>query len=319
VDVLTTLERLDASRLGLVTVQQLLRAGVTRPALSRAVRQGQVLRLGAGVYGSAPLPDVPRFVTTDAGPAPAYVIRVLAALYALGDSATASGRTAAALRGWGMLVEPARTIEVSVPHGRGRASGTQVRLRQRRRLARERWVPGAGAKGIWVTTALQTVIDCSLALPLLEAVVVLDSALRARAITVEEVDRAAGRLSGHRDAARARQVLLLCDPANGSVLETVLRVRMALAGLSGFTSQYEVTGPRGQPVFRVDFCAEAVRLVIETDGARWHPDPPRDQARDNALAARGWRVLRFTWAQVVDEPQLVLELIREALECRAAA
>ncbi len=253
--VLTTLERLDASRLGLVTVQQLLRAGVTRPALSRAVRQGQVLRLGAGVYGSAPLPDPPRFVTTDAGPAPAYVIRVLAALYALGESATASGRTAAALRGWRMLVEPARTIEVSVPHGRGRASGTQVRLRQRRRLARERWVPGGGAKGIWVTTALQTVIDCFLVLPLLEAVVVLDSALRARAITVEEVDQA-GRLSGHRDAARARQVLLLCDPANGSVLETVLRVRMALAGLSGFTSQYEVTGPRGQLVFRVDFCPD---------------------------------------------------------------
>jgi len=133
------------------------------------------------------------------------------------------------------------------------------------------------------------------------------------------VDRAAGRLSGHRDAARARQVLLLCDPANGSVLETVLRVRMALAGLSGFASQYEVTGPRGQPVFRVDFCAEAVRLEIETDGARWHPDPPRDQARDHALAARGWRVLRFTWAQVVYEPELLLELIREALECRAAA
>jgi len=60
-------------------------------------------------------------------------------------------------------------------------------------------------------------------------------------------------------------------------------------------------------------------LVIETDGARWHPDPPRDQARDNALAARGWRVLRFTWAEVVHEPELVLELLREALECRAAA
>lgn len=317
-DVLATLERIDLSRLGLVTVQQLLRAGITRPAVSQAVREGLVLHLGAGVYGSAPLPDPPRFVVTHAGPAPAYVIRVLAALYALGETATASGRTAAALRGWGMFVEPARTVEVSVPHGRGRASGAQVRLRQRRRLARERWEPGPGAQGIWVTTALQTVLDCCLALPLLEAVVVLDSALRAKAVTVEEVNRAAGRLAGHRDAARARRVLLLCDPASGSVLESVLRVRMVLAGITSFASQYDIAGRRGQPVLRVDFCAEEVRLLIETDGARWHPDPPRDQARDNTLAARGWRVQRFTWSQVVHEPELVLELIREALEWRTA-
>jgi very-short-patch-repair endonuclease len=54
-------------------------------------------------------------------------------------------------------------------------------------------------------------------------------------------------------------------------------------------------------------------VVVETDGSRWHPDPVRDQGLDNRLAAAGWRVLRFTWAQVVHDPAAVLALIRAAL------
>ena len=39
--------------------------------------------------------------------------------------------------------------------------------------------------------------------------------------------------------------------------------------------------------------------------------------RDNLLARQGWRVLRYTWAEVVHEPERVVAEIREALRCSA--
>jgi very-short-patch-repair endonuclease len=95
------------------------------------------------------------------------------------------------------------------------------------------------------------------------------------------------------------------------VLESVQRVRMVLAGIDGFATQVVLCTT---PVLRVDFCFAAARLVVEVDGARWHPDPARDQRRDNVLAALGWRVLRFTWSEVVHDSARVLDTVRAALE-----
>jgi dephospho-CoA kinase len=53
--------------------------------------------------------------------------------------------------------------------------------------------------------------------------------------------------------------------------------------------------------------------VVEVDGRRWHPDPAVDRERDNRLAELGWRVLRFTWADVVHRPEVVVAAVRAAL------
>ncbi len=55
--------------------------------------------------------------------------------------------------------------------------------------------------------------------------------------------------------------------------------------------------------FEVDFVWRAQRLIVETDGAATHLTATafeEDRRRDAALAAAGWRVVRFTWRQVVD-------------------
>lgn len=213
-----------------------------------------------------------------------------------------------------MLVEPARTVHVAVPHGRSRVTEPLVRVVQRRSLGRALFRALEGTDRLWTTTPVQTVVDCALDLPLLQAVVICDSALRAKDVTVDELVRAAGQLRGVRDARRVRRVLELCDPDSGSVLESVLRVHMLLAGMRAFVVQKVLRDLPGQHL-RVDFCFDALGLVIEVDGKRWHKDPARDQARDNALAALGWRVLRYTWAQVVHHPELVLAEIRAALDC----
>lgn len=72
-----------------------------------------------------------------------------------------------------------------------------------------------------------------------------------------------------------------------------------------FSSQLVICDQPGKHV-RVDLCFEALGLVVEVDGARWHQDPVGDQVRDNALAVLGWRVLRYTWAEVLHESERVL-------------
>ena len=301
--------RAAADRQGVLSRQELLDAGVNGSAIARAVADGRLVRVRRRVYAQAPLPALPRFLVTDAGVDPAVVPVVRAALLELGPGAVAAGRTAAVLRGWGLLVEPRRAVEVVVPHGHDR-SPLGVRVQQVRCLRAEDLVPLHGLAPLRVTSAAHTVLDCALRLPVLEAVVVADSALRAGHVTVDELKEAVARLPGRRDATRARRVVEGCDPECGSVLESVQRVRMLLAGLDGFSTQAVL---RTSPVLRVDFCFEAARLVVEVDGARWHPDPRRDQDRDNALAELGWRVLRFTWHQVVHDSPRVLASVRAAL------
>jgi very-short-patch-repair endonuclease len=314
VEVAQVLAEVSVSSQGLATTRALQHAGVARSRITRAVAAGVVLRVCAHVYALSALAALPRFVVTDDGVSPEYVAHARAALLSLGDSATACRRTAAALYGWGLLVEPGRSLDIAVPHGRSRVALPLVRPVQRRALAREPRVVLSGTAPVWITTPVQTVMDCALSLPLLQAVVVCDSALRAGDVSVEELQRAAARLPGVRDARKVRRVVELCDPGSGSVLESVLRVRMLLVGITDFTSQLLVRDVPGQQV-RVDFGFLAQGVVVEVDGVRWHQHPARDQARDNVLAALGWRVLRFTWAQVVHEPEAVLAEIAAARAC----
>jgi very-short-patch-repair endonuclease len=57
--------------------------------------------------------------------------------------------------------------------------------------------------------------------------------------------------------------------------------------------------------FKVDFYWPALKLVVETDGLRYHRTPAqqeRDRVRDQAHMAAGLTPLRFTHAQVRFEP-----------------
>ena len=299
--------RAAGDRQGVLSRKELRAAGVSDAALTRAVTAGRVVRVRRRVYALEPLPALPRFLVTDRGVDPDVVPVVRAALLELGPGAVAAGRTAAVLRGWGLLHEPRRAVEVA---GRTARAPRWAGVRQARHLPVQDLVPLRGLAPLSVTTGVQTVLDCVLALPRLDATVVADSALRAGDVALEQLREAVLQLPGRREAARARRVVEGCDPECGSVLESVQRVRMLLDGLDGFATQVVL---RAAPVLRVDFCFAAARLVVEVDGARWHPDPARDRDRDNALAALGWRVLRFSWSEVVHDSARVLATVRAAL------
>lgn len=318
-DVSAAIREFGRRKQGLCSVDELRNAGVSTWSLSRAVRAGTVVRLCHRVYALEPAVPLPRFIVTDEGPSPTYVRRVRTALLSLGEDATAIGTTAAALRGWGLLVEPGGIVDAAAPHHRTRASRADVRVERRRQLDRElvQVLPGTAAMA--VTSAVQTLLDCAIVLPLVEAVVVCDSALRAGAVTVDQVREACGPRRGTVGGRRLAKVLAYCDPASGSVLESVQRMLMILAGLTGFSTQHIVRDRDGRFLMRVDFAFEAERVIVEVDGFRWHPDGHLDRRRDNVLAGLGWRVLRFSWAEVIHEPQRVLADIAAALTWWRAA
>jgi very-short-patch-repair endonuclease len=301
-----------AATQGLLTPQLVKAAGLRREWLSRGARLGELHRVRRRVYSFTPLPALPRFVVTHDGVAAAYVTHVRAVLLSLGPGAAARGRTAAALRGWGLLVEPGRTVEVVVPHGLHPQTDPDVRCTQARDVEVGALAPVAGA-AIALTTAVRTVIDCALELPLLQAVVICDSALRAGAVSLEELAARAKALPGREGASRVRRMIELADKESGSVLESVLRVRLLLAGVTGFATQAVLLNRRGGYLRRVDFCFSQAALVIEVDGHKWHPDPVLDRRVDNQLAAAGWRVMRYTWTDVLRRPAIVVAEIEEAL------
>lgn len=66
----------------------------------------------------------------------------------------------------------------------------------------------------------------------------------------------------------------------------------------------------------VDFLWRPQRLVVEIDGRRFHDNPvgfERDRKRDRALQLAGFRVVRFTHAQIEGEPDAVASAIRRLL------
>lgn len=305
---LEVVDSLGRSTQGLVTTARLQSAGFGSTEVSRAVQRGDLVRVARGVYARAPLPAPGRHLVTETGVDPAYVAVVRAGLLSLGPRAAAGGRTAAVLLGWGLLVEPALP-ELALARGRS-CSLPEVRATAPRRADRflVRVLPDTDRMRL--TTPVQTVLDVVAQRPFLEALVTVDSALRSGRVTVDALTRAVESLPGRAWAGKARDVLAWCDPASGSVLESVLRYHLRRAGLAGFVSQAVL---RRSPELRVDLCFPLQRLVVEADGARWHQEPARDQQRDNVLASLGWRVVRVSWAQVVHAADEVVELVRTAL------
>lgn len=299
-----------AARQCQATRAQLRAAGLSSGAVQRALASGELLRLRRGVYALAPLPVRGRHLLRDGVPDVGYLAAARAAVTGLGRAVVAR-RTAAVLYGMDMLVEP-DLVELRVPHGRVLQEPGIEALPSRQ--TRHVDCSVAGYEALPMTTPVDTVLDCATSRPMREAVVLADSALRRGLVTVEELVAEVGRRRGHRDGARWRRLLHLVDDRSGSVLESVLRYLLVLHGYRP-ESQYVVR--RGTLlVGRFDFCLEQARVIVECDGRRWH-DPEdvrqKDRQKANALTRQGWRLLRFSWDEVLHSPAYVLACLADCV------
>jgi very-short-patch-repair endonuclease len=73
---------------------------------------------------------------------------------------------------------------------------------------------------------------------------------------------------------------------------------------------------------RVDFYWPHLKLVVETDGGRFHRTPMQqtdDRRREHALYLADYTPLRFTHGQIRYAPEEVEAMLRKALERIGAA
>lgn len=276
--------------------RDLMKAGLSRRDLERRVRAGQLRPLTPHLFT-----DVPQ-------PSPDEQLRAAA----VGLDAVVSHTDAALLWGLELLATPgSRTLTVGRQRSRVRREGVVVR---RADLGPDEWV---GREGLRVTTVLRTVLDLARTLPLPEAVAVADSSLRRGLLTVSDLHAALRGLGPGRGRTQVARVVALVDPRAGSVLESLVRVLLATHGLRPPVSQHPVLARDGSVVGRVDFAWPGLRVVLETDGFAFHADRRSyrdDRRRGNALVRAGWVVLRFSWEDVVQHPDYVVECVREVLD-----
>lgn len=280
--------------------RDLRRAGLSRRALERRVRCGELRPLTPHLFTDAALPH------------PDEELRAAA----VGLDAVVSHTDAALLWGLELVTTPDnRTVTV----GRARSGLSHDGLVVRRAdLAASEWVRRDGLR---VTTVLRTVLDLCRSLPLEEAVATADSALRRDLLTVRELQDAVCGMPAAPGRPKVATAVALVDPRAGSVLESLLRVLLSAHGLPPPQSQLVVRTRTGARIGAVDFAWEDLRVVLETDGFAFHADRRSyrdDRRRGNALVRAGWVVLRFSWEDVVSHPDYVVSCVRDVLAAARA-
>ncbi|HEU0104174.1 MAG TPA: DUF559 domain-containing protein [Mycobacteriales bacterium] len=267
-----------------------------RYALARALECGQWQRLLHGVYTDG-TPDLR---------ARAEAARLVLPAYAL-----VAGRSALWLCGAKHVQDPAGLLEVLVPRGRVVPRGAGLRVREGLIEACDR----GSVSGVPCLLAARAAVDVARGVRLTDAVTVLDAALHAGICTpaqlVKEVDRAAGL----RGVQTVRVAVPLADARAESPPESVVRVVLALGGLRP-VPQHVVRDAAGRIVARLDLALVEQRIAVEYDGRAAHESAEafvRDRERQNDLVALGWRVLRFTAADLA-HPDRLLARVRALAE-----
>jgi very-short-patch-repair endonuclease len=170
-------------------------------------------------------------------------------------------------------------------------------------------------EGLKVTSPERTIVDCVLLLPKRSALDLVDHALQQGVTTVARlVERARARV-GRPGAKRLARLVGQIAAGTRSVAESRLVALLRGEALTGWVANEVITDERG--VIGVgDVVFRAQRVVVEADGFAFHVTPEQfqhDRARQNRLIAAGWRVLRFTWRDLVARPSYVIQTIRHIL------
>ncbi len=291
--------QLAARQHRVVSRKQLLRAGVGAEAIRHRVASKRLFAVHRGVYSVG---------TADPGP----LGRFLAAVLACGEGAVLSHRSAAVL--WRLLDDRPGPIEVTLP-GKKTAARRGIRVHSTRSLPSD---DTTSRLRIPCTSVERTLVDLAASRPdelerAVEQAFVLKLIGRTRMADV--LGRSRGR-TGTRTLRRLLAGLLPQLPATRSELERRFLKLVRAWGLP------EPVVNRRRETHRVDFVWEKPRLVVETDGRGSHDNPfayERDRERDLDLELAGWRVLRFSWRQVIERPEQVAEVIAARLSAAARA
>lgn len=167
-----------------------------------------------------------------------------------------------------------------------------------------------------VTSPLRTVLDCARRLPFDQALAVADSALRSGRVTAKLLSGAAAAARGP-GSAQGRRVAAHATQLAANPFESVLRaITLEVPELCGEPQGAIVTRHR---TYHPDLVDRRRRLAIEADSWEFHTSKgahATDCVRYTELTLAGWRVLRFTWEQVMQHPEYVRKVLDLAVADR---
>jgi very-short-patch-repair endonuclease len=271
---------LAAGQHGIVTTAQLAGAGLGPRSVAHRVAHGRLVRLGRGVFQVGPL----------AAPRGAEMAAVLA------TGGVLSHHTAADV--WGIRAHRGLVHVTVVGEAPRRRPGLQIH--------RSLSLNAAVQDGLPLTTPTRTIHDLATCLPQPELDRAVEQAQILHLATADEI--AADLPRRGRPALRAaldNEPQLTRSEAERRLLALIRQARLPRPQTNVILGGYEV-----------DLFWPDQRLIVEVDGYAYHSTRQafeRDRARDTALQAAGYRVVRFTWRQIVREPHAVVAQLARLL------
>lgn len=151
--------------------------------------------------------------------------------------------------------------------------------------------------------------------PAVEALVAFDMAVHRGLADPVALSQYAEAAKGRHGMARMRLLALLAAPAE-SPMETRLRWLLIQAGLPRPEVQATLRDDAARFVGRVDLYYPDARLVLEYDGDNHRQRLVEDNRRQNMLINAGYRLLRFTAADIHSRADVVVAQVRAGLETR---
>jgi very-short-patch-repair endonuclease len=287
-----TIATLATMQYGVVSRAQLLAAGISPGAIATRLNRHQLHQLHRGVYAVGHTALVP-------------LAREMAAVLACGPGAALSHWSAAWL--WRLLALASGPIDVTVPRSNRRRPGLHVH--RSRSLAPE---DTKIHRGIPVTSPARTLLDLAEVASARELERAFDEALTQRLTTRPALVALVERSQGHRGTGKLRALVnrgeepaLTRSEAEERFLAILREAGLPTPEVNTYVARH-----------LVDFLWRECSLVVEVDGYRFHSSRSafeRDRVRDAELDAAGFRVIRVTWRQLVQEPMAVVARIARAL------
>lgn len=279
---------------GVVSSRQLLQAGIPRGVIQQRVCTGLMTRVHDGVFavGRARLDPLARWK---------------AATLAGGSEAMLAHLCAGGL--WEIWPKPIGTPHIVIP-GNGRRGHRGLVVHRMRRIDPS---DRAELHGIPVTSLPLTALHLAALLSRRSFERVLVKAARRKEFSLDEATALAERSRGRPGIAMFREVIgrdLTAELRSLSELELrfVELMRAHRIPLPEMNRDVES--------LKVDACWHEARAVVELDGFEFHK-LPRDLRNDNArmrrLVLAGYRVIRFVWRDLVDDPGGVVATVNRLL------
>lgn len=270
---------------GLMSRTSLLDMGYTDTDLQRFCARGELDRLVSGIY-------VKRELMSSLDARGKHRLATIATLRVNSADAVASHVSAAVLHGLDMWDADLERVHLTIPGGHGR---TNAGLHVHSTSLPGRFVTSADE--VPLTTLDRTVSDCARIMDFDHAVVLGDSALRSKKVSMDNLRaalEASARLGG---IGAARRAIASMSALSESPGESLSRVRMKEFGIPEPVLQQVLT-VKGRFLARVDFYWKRWRIVGEFDGMGKYDDRgvvTKEKVREDEIRDRGMEVIRWEW------------------------